>query len=723
VSHRISAQDPNAPAPNLPDVSTETRLALTAALLFNALRGLLVILLLALAIVVPYLSANKTGSAIVVSSIALLMLITPYALLRRGKIMQAAWIFSGSGTVIFTVLVIFAGGVRSPAIVYQLAMAVVALILIGRRKAFLCGVAALGADLVLALGQRAGFQPPVLFPYPALSTWFNLMLSGVLTLPLVYQAMVWLTGALDNSRRQIERLKKNQEVLSYQAQLIAQAAEPVVATDINGAVTYWNASAENAFGWPETEALGRNIYELLAFAPGSVSPDEIRDHLEHDGRWIGEVQCLNRAGSRVIVEAAMTTLTDSSGQVVGTVASLRDITEQRQLEERFRHSQKMESIGRLAGGIAHDFNNYIMIINWHGEMLASHLAPDDSAKEMLAQIMAANDQTKSLTAQLLAFSRKQVLEPRILNLNQVVQETAKMIRRLIGEDIEVITHLASDLGPVNADPSQIYQVLMNLVVNARDAMPSGGTLILETSDVELDEVFAEQYRDLAPGAYVHLAVSDTGCGMDDETLRHIFEPFFTTKAAGTGTGLGLATVYGVMHQSGGSVLVHSQPGRGATFNLYFPRTQATGAAGAASGMPAPIALSGTETVLVTEDHREVRAMLAGSLKEYGYKVVEACNGAEALERSASQSGPIDLLITDVIMPGMTGRDLAGKLTAIHSDLKVLYISGYAANLIAQQDALGPGTAFLHKPFTMSTLAVKVRELLGRDRCAGQTAAR
>jgi CheY-like chemotaxis protein len=254
-------------------------------------------------------------------------------------------------------------------------------------------------------------------------------------------------------------------------------------------------------------------------------------------------------------------------------------------------------------------------------------------------------------------------------------------------------------------------------------MPSGGTLILETSDVELDEVFAEQYRDLAPGAYVHLAVSDTGCGMDDETLQHIFEPFFTTKAAGTGTGLGLATVYGVMHQSGGSVLVHSQPGRGATFNLYFPRTQATGAAGAASGMPAPIALSGTETVLVTEDHREVRAMLAGSLKEYGYKVVEACNGAEALERSASQSGPIDLLITDVIMPGMTGRDLAGKLTAIHSDLKVLYISGYAANLIAQQDALGPGTAFLHKPFTMSTLAVKVRELLGRDRCAGQTAAR
>ena len=708
------------PSASSSDVSAETRLALTAALLFNALRGLLVILLLALAVVVPYLAANKTGSAVVVSSVAVFMLVTPYALLRRGKVMQAAWIFSGSGTVIFTVLVIFAGGVRSPAIVYQLAMAVVALILIGRRKAFLCGVAALGADLVLALGQWAGFQPPVLFPYPALSTWFNLMLSGLLTLPLVYQAMVWLTGALDNSRKQIERQKKNQEVLSYQAQLIAQAAEPVVATDITGAVTYWNASAENAFGWPESEALGSNIYELLSFAPGSVSPDEIRDHLERNGRWIGEAQCLNRAGSRVIVEAAMTTLTDSSGQGIGVVASLRDITEQRQLEERFRHSQKMESIGRLAGGIAHDFNNYIMIINWHGEMLASHLPPDDSAREMLAQMMAANDQTKSLTAQLLAFSRKQVLEPRILNLNQVVQETAKMIRRLIGEDIEVITHLSSDLGSVNADPSQIYQVLMNLVVNARDAMPSGGSLILETSNVELDEVFAEQYRDLAPGAYVHLAVSDTGCGMDGETLQHIFEPFFTTKAAGTGTGLGLATVYGVMHQSGGSVLVHSQPGRGATFNLYFPRVAAAGAGRAASGTPATTALSGTETVLVTEDHKEVRAMLAGSLKQYGYKVVEACNGAEALELSASHSGPIDLLITDVIMPGMTGCDLAGKLTAMHRDLKVLYISGYAANLIAQQDALGLRTAFLHKPFTMSTLAVKVRELLETERSAGQT---
>lgn len=693
------------------DIPTDTRLALTAALLLNALRGLLVLVFLAAAILIPFFAASKAASALVVLSVVIFMLVIPYVLLRRGRIMQAAWSFSASGTVIFTVLLILAGGVRSPAVAYQLAMAVVAVILIGRKTAFLCGSAALAADLVLALAERAGLRPPVIFPYPAISTWFNVMLTGVLTLPLVYQAMVWLTGALENSRKQIERQEKDQEILSYQAQLIAQTADPVVAADVNGVVTYWNAAAERVFGWSPAEAMGKNTETLLPFAPDSISRDEISEQLAHDGRWIGEVHFLNRAGNQVIVEAAMTVLVDSAGQGIGFVTSMSDITEQRELEERFRQAQKMESIGRFAGGIAHDFNNYIMVINWHCEMLESHLPSNDPARDMLAQIMAANEQTKSLTRQLLAFSRKQVLEPRILNLNHVVQETEKMMRRLIGEDIEVIAHLDAALGSVNADPSQIYQVLMNLVVNARDAMPSGGTLTIATSNVDLDHIFANQYRDLTPGAYVHLSVTDTGCGMDEETRQHIFEPFFTTKAAGSGTGLGLATVYGVMRQSGGSILVHSEPGQGASFRLYLPRTDATANAGP-TGRPAGLLLSGTETILVVEDHEEVRNMVANSLKRYGYTVLEARNGEEALKLAAAHSGAFDLLITDMVMPGMNGRDLADRLTVLHAGLKVLYVSGYATNLIAEKGVLDAGMAFLHKPFSMTTLAARVRELLG-----------
>jgi len=388
-----------------------------------------------------------------------------------------------------------------------------------------------------------------------------------------------------------------------------------------------------------------------------------------------------------------------------------DITEQRALEQQLRQSQKMEAVGRLAGGIAHDFNNLLMVISGYCEFLLDRVGNDPELRGPAQEIANAANRATTLTRQLLAFSRKQMLAPKILDLNSVVTENLKLLDRLIGEDIDMVMVPGADLGSVKADPGQIEQVIMNLAVNARDAMPNGGKLTLETSNVALDETYARFHPPAQPGEYVMIAISDTGMGMDAETQTHIFEPFYTTKGL-KGTGLGLSTVYGIIKQSGGFIYVYSEPGRGTTFKIYLPRVTAGGETIVAQP-PAIVtqAERGKETILVVEDETNLRRLARQSLERQGYTVLEAADGNLALKVSALYPGPIHLLLTDVIMPGINGRELANQLTRVRPEMKTLYMSGYTENAIGHNGTLDAGITLLQKPFTLPALQAKVREVI------------
>jgi nitrogen-specific signal transduction histidine kinase/ActR/RegA family two-component response regulator len=395
---------------------------------------------------------------------------------------------------------------------------------------------------------------------------------------------------------------------------------------------------------------------------------------------------------------------------VGLVVTFRDITARKDLEEQLRQSQKMEAIGRLAGGIAHDFNNLLTAISGYCELLLMGLGTGDPLRRICDEITKAADRAAALTRHLLAFSRKQVLQPKVLDLNAVVSAIDPMLRRLIGEDLELTILSAPTLGRVKADRVQIEQVLVNLAVNARDAMPRGGKLIIETADVELDEAYVRRLVDVRAGSYVLLAVSDTGSGMDAETLAHIFEPFFTTKEPGKGTGLGLSTVYGIVKQSGGYIFVYSELNRGTTFKIYLPRVEEEVPLPDQNAVPA-IPTEGWETVLLVEDEQPVRALVREILQRNGYAVLEAGHGREALQISDRYPGPIHLMVTDVVMPGISGCELAEHLASRRPDTKVLYVSGYTDNALLNHDMTDPTIAFLQKPFTTYALARKVREVL------------
>ena len=391
--------------------------------------------------------------------------------------------------------------------------------------------------------------------------------------------------------------------------------------------------------------------------------------------------------------------------------------ELRESEERFRQAQKMEAVGRLAGGVAHDFNNLLMVMRGYGELLLNRLDANDPLRRNAEEIQKAAERATALTQQLLAFSRKQVLQPKVLDLNAVVTEVEKLLRRLIGEDIELAAVLDLALGRVKADPGQMEQIILNLAVNARDAMPRGGRLTLKTANVTLDQAYAyaRQHVGAAPGPYVLLAVSDTGIGMDAETRSHIFEPFFTTKGAGKGTGLGLSTVYGIVKQSGGTLWVESAPGRGTTFEIYLPLVEEVAAGGELHpALPAPTP-GGTETILVVEDEMSVRKLAAEFLGSNGYTVLEAQDGGEALQVCEEHRAPIHLLLTDVVMPGMSGWELAERLAGARPEMKVTYMSGYTDDAIVQHGVLEEGTAFLQKPFSLDALARTVREVLEAGR--------
>ena len=408
-------------------------------------------------------------------------------------------------------------------------------------------------------------------------------------------------------------------------------------------------------------------------------------------------------------------LRTAEGDLQGAICMALDITDRKQLEEQLRQAQKMEAVGRLAGGIAHDFNNLLMVIQGYADLLTERLADGDPLRRNAEQIQTASQRATSLTRQLLAFSRKQMLAPKVLNVQSVVAEMEKILRRLIGEDIQLETSSAPDLGLIKADRSQIEQVILNLAVNARDAMPEGGRLTIETANVELDKAAAHPPAVLSPGKYVMLAVTDNGCGMDAETQAHIFEPFFTTKEKGKGTGLGLATVYGIVKQSGGYVWVYSEPGRGTSFKVYLPRIEDEPAARGRDGKTDARALPrGSETVLLVEDEKGVRELAREYLELVGYTVIEAEDGHTALELASMHVGPIQLLMTDVVMPGISGRELAGRVKAIRPDIKILFMSGYTDQAVVHHGILDTDAALLQKPFTMAALAAKLREILSTE---------
>jgi len=405
-------------------------------------------------------------------------------------------------------------------------------------------------------------------------------------------------------------------------------------------------------------------------------------------------------------------LRDSDGQVSGAICMSLDITDRKQLEEQLRQAQKMEAVGRLAGGIAHDFNNLLMVIQGYSDLLVERLPGADPLRRNAEQIQMASQRASSLTRQLLAFSRKQMLAPKILNVQSVVAEMEKILRRLIGEDIQLETSSSADLGLVRADRSQIEQVILNLAVNARDAMPQGGRLTIETANVELDSSYSHPPAVLSPGRYVMLAVTDNGCGMDAETQAHVFEPFFTTKEKGKGTGLGLATVYGVVKQSGGYVWVYSEPGRGTSFKIYLPRIEETAVpAGRDGKSETQIPQCGSETILLVEDEKGVRELAREYLASSGYTVIEAEDGHTALELAAMHVGQIHLLLTDVVMPGISGRELAERVSQIRPGIKIIYMSGYTDQAVVHHGILQNDAVLLQKPFTLMTLAGKLRELL------------
>jgi signal transduction histidine kinase len=382
----------------------------------------------------------------------------------------------------------------------------------------------------------------------------------------------------------------------------------------------------------------------------------------------------------------------------------------RESQERYVQAQKLESIGRLAGGVAHDFNNLLTVINGYGDLLAMDLSADDPKRTAIDSICKAGARAAELTQQLLAFSRKQMIQPRAIDLNVVVSESQEMFRRLLGEDVELVARLSPRLGRVMADPGQIHQVLMNLVVNSRHAMPDGGRLVIETADVEVDAGYAAEHPGTLTGPHVVLTVTDSGAGMDEETRKHIFEPFFTTKGPNEGTGLGLATVYGIVKQSKGSIWVYSEPGRGTAFKIYLPRTAAVAAEAPVSDAAAS-QRRGSETVLVVEDQEDVRSLAAAMLRRYGYVVLEAADGADALALEAKHQGRIDVLLTDVVLPGINGRELAERLAAVRPALKVVFTSGYTQEVIAHRGVLDRGVHYIAKPYTPEGLATKVREVL------------
>jgi two-component system cell cycle sensor histidine kinase/response regulator CckA len=537
----------------------------------------------------------------------------------------------------------------------------------------------------------------------------------VLWVRVIGEAVRDATGAITGAQgafQDITDRKQTAEMLQLRDRAVQAVSQGILITDATRPghpVVFANAGFERMTGYPAAEVAGTGTGFLHGRDTDPDAAAELRAAAAAGAPCSVELVSYRRDGTPFWNAVSVSPVADDAGRVTHHVAVLTDVTARRRLEEQFRQAQKMEAIGQLAGGVAHDFNNLLTVINGYSDLLLDRLPPGDPMYDLLAEIHRAGERAGTLTRQLLAFSRQQVLQPRVLDLNAVVADTEKMLRRLIGEDVTLRTVLAPALGRVKADPGQLEQVLLNLTVNARDAMPGGGTLTLETQPVRLDPLYCRGVAGLVPGEYALLAVSDTGCGMDAATRSRIFEPFFTTKEPGKGTGLGLATVHGIVKQSRGHVAVYSEVGYGTTFKVYLPLVAEPLPAPAAAADPALPA--GTETVLLVEDDASVRGLAAHVLRGCGYQVLEATDGRDALRTVEGESGRIDLLVSDVVMPHLSGRALAERVALLRPDCRVLFLSGYTDDAVVVHGVSDAEFAFLQKPFTPSALAQKVRRVL------------
>ena len=527
--------------------------------------------------------------------------------------------------------------------------------------------------------------------------------------PLETEAGKLVTSAI----RDVTERKRAEEALRQSHALLQAVIEgtsdAVYVKDSEGRYLLINAACAQALGNAREEIVGRTDSDLLDAATA-------HNFREGDLRAMGSDSALTSEENEVgdssvrIFSATKAPYRDGQGRVIGVISISRDITDQRAMEQQLRQVQKMEAVGQLAGGVAHDFNNLLMVIRGYAELMLGRMGDGDPLHRHTSNVMKATDSARELVRQLLAFSRKQVLMPKVLDLNRVIREMEPMLRTAVGESIELNILPGQDLGRVKVDPTQIEQVVLNLAVNARDAMLQGGCLTLETTNVDLDEAYARHHMPAEPGPCVMLSVSDTGHGIDAETCAHIFEPFFTTKEQGKGTGLGLATVYGIVKQSGGCIWVYSEPGQGTIFKIYLPRVfevVETEAVQEAEEVP----VQATETVLVVEDAESVRELAREFLEQRGYRVLEAQDAAEALRVAEAEPGPIHAVLTDMIMPGMNGRELAERLQQARPGLKVLFMSGYSERGASAQGLLQPGAVYLEKPFSGDALGRRLRQVL------------
>lgn len=494
--------------------------------------------------------------------------------------------------------------------------------------------------------------------------------------------------------------------------LFENAKDILFTLDLDGNITALNRSGEEVLGMSRSDVLQRNIKSLVAPEHQAACGEMMRRILDDQPLQQFEINLIRKDGRKVVLEASVR-LIQSGRKKEGVRGIARDVTGRRHLETIARQSQKFEAIGRLSGGLAHDFNNLLCVIGGHAEVLSERLDPTDPVINHVNQIRKAADSAAALTRQLLAYSCRQVIHPRTLILNSIIVETGKLLGRLIGEHIEMVAALDPALGHVHVDPVQVEQVLMNLVLNARDAMPQGGKLTVQTSNITLDENQKSKHSYVPSGNYVQFSVTDTGCGMTEETLSRIFEPFYTTKELGKGTGLGLATVYGIIKQSGGFIWVYSEFGHGTTFKIYLPRVDIP-LTPLLPSKPLKGVQTGTETILLVEDAEPLRTLTKEILERGGYTVLEAGNGIEAIQAANNFTGPIDLLLTDVIMPTMGGQPLAAKLSRTRPNMKVLYMSGYPNDGMAWSGTLASGVLLLEKPFTREILMRRLRQALDQQ---------
>ena len=495
--------------------------------------------------------------------------------------------------------------------------------------------------------------------------------------------------------------------------LLESASQAIISIDRTGHIVLTNRRAEAMFGYTRDELLGAGVELLL---PESRRSAHRRERDEYFARprirpmGIGmDLAGRRKDGTEFPVEVSLSNIETDQGFFA--IAFVSDISQRKLLEDQLLQAQKMEAIGRLAGGVAHDFNNMLTVISGYNRMILDELPPLDPLRDYADEILKAAERAGSLTNQLLAFSRRQIIQPRIMNVNAVVGQTEKMLHRLLGEDIQLVFDLKAQSGNIKADPNQIIQAIVNLAVNARDAMPTGGRISVETANVHLDETYVRTHLGVQPGEFVMIVMTDTGHGMDAATRQHIFEPFFTTKEQGKGTGLGLATVYGMVKQAGGDIWVYSEVGTGTTFKLYFPRVHEAASELTSDG--GDHRTLGGETVLVVEDENAVRDLTVKMLKQLGYVVLAAASGADAINISNAYTDRISILVTDVVMPQMSGRQVADVLRAARPDMKVLYLSGYTESTVIHHGVLDNAVDFLPKPFSREALGQKVREILGK----------